>query len=122
VAALKFIVSLFLGLVLQLSLLESNMPTQAVDSCAPQSPGMSCCDGLASCPCAKESPGHEKPAPLLPASMDLKFFVSKFPEAPRFDSRSPLPTAAGAVIPSPVAFRNGYAGVPLSVAFCSFVI
>ena len=83
---------------------------------------MSCCEQLDSCPCAKESRENEKPAPLLPAGVDLKVFLSKAPEALRSGTRPSPATESKMALVSPAPCRTGYAGVPLSVAFCRFVI
>lgn len=69
-----------------------------------------------------DSRENEKPAPLLPASGDLKFFISKAPEVPRLETLLPPPAESKVGLPAAVLFRSGYAGVPLSVAFCRFVI
>jgi hypothetical protein len=119
VSVLKSIVGLFLGLVLQLSQAQPHLATRIEQACAAN---MSCCKDLDSCPCVSESRGNEKPAPLLPAGADLKSFLTKAPEAPALETRiSPAGGSRVALI-FPAPFRNGYAGVPLSVAFCSFVI
>ncbi len=117
--ALKSIIVLFMGLVLQLSQARACLATQTEHACVAN---MSCCEDLDSCPCASESRENEKPAPLLPAGVDLKVILSKAPEAPAPETR--LSPAAGSrvALVSPALFRNGYAGVPLSVAFCRFVI
>jgi hypothetical protein len=119
VVAVKSIIVLLMGLVLQLSQAKPCLATQTTQACAAD---MSCCGDAESCPCASESRGNEKPAPLLPASVDLKVFLSKAPEAPVLETRlSPAAKSRVAMV-SPAPFRSGYAGVPLSVAFCRFVI
>ncbi len=119
---LKSIVGLFLALVFQLSQMPSALAGQPQQQCATQALAMSCCEGLGSCPCATESRENDKPAPLLPASLQLKFFISKAPEQPRLETFFSLPAGIQGGPASPAPCRGGYAGVPLSVAFCRFVI
>jgi hypothetical protein len=64
----------------------------------------------------------EKPAPLAPASPTLKLV---FVGAPSTDQTVQSAVVASAVQVSPHAragSTTGFPGVPLSVAFCSFVI
>ncbi len=83
---------------------------------------MACCDPGKSCHCASQSESPAKPAPLAPAAPELKFaFIappatddSAAPAVASFPPRVLTALGTGA--------RAGYAGVPLSVAFCSFVI
>jgi hypothetical protein len=121
---IRSIIALFMGLVLQLSQVQVGFATEAVKPCATQARPMSCCEGHKTCPCAKESRENQKPGPLLPASVELKQLLSKTPEAPRLIALvAPLTaTKAAAVVTTPALGWSAYAGVPLSVAFCSFVI
>ncbi len=119
---MRSIVALFMGLVIQLSQVQTSIGAEPLKTCATPVHHMDCCEPLTVCPCAKNTEQKEKPAPLTPAVVDLKLLVSK-------------PTATGSFeafyFPLPeVSSRNttrldtcgGYSGVPLAVAFCSFVI
>lgn len=119
---IRSIIALFMGLVLQWSQVQSCLATEARQPCAAQAHSMSCCEGLKTCPCAKESRDQPKPTPLLPASVELKLLLSKAPEPPRLGAFVAPPAAAMAVVATPALGWSAYAGVPLSVAFCSFVI
>jgi hypothetical protein len=123
VLVVKTIVSLFLGLVLQLSQAGACMAAKQEKSCVPSAPAMSCCcEGLPSCPCAKESRENEKPAPQLPASVELKLLLSKAPESPQHVTLLSPPSISQSVVAFPALDRCAYQGVPLAVAFCMFVI
>ncbi|MES2438443.1 MAG: hypothetical protein V4584_05235 [Verrucomicrobiota bacterium] len=118
---LKAIIALFLGLVIQISQVHSGLAA-SVAACGDMNQSMSCCEGTRSCPCISESDPDQKPAPLIPATVELKWFVTRSHEPDRF-------LAAVAPLENPVPAvsrvrenRAGYSGVPLSVAFCSFVI
>jgi hypothetical protein len=82
-----------------------------------------CCTDLPSCPCAKDgNKGPERPPlPVLPESQ-------KLPVANLADTRLVMEEAAFPQGPRALAARplcrpvTGYAGVRLSVAFCSFVM
>jgi hypothetical protein len=118
----KAVITLILGLVFQLA---QVLPAAAVAApCASRGTSCACCEGADSCPCAKNSESEQKPAPLAPDSGS----VLKLPAAKADDTRVFIESLAGnqpsstvavslAVVPS-----GGYAGVRLSVAFCSFVI
>jgi hypothetical protein len=54
--------------------------------------------------------------------MELKLSISETPEARLPAPFVSPPTAAGVRVAIPALARSGYAGVPLSVAFCSFII
>lgn len=84
---------------------------------------MSCCDGLKSCPCAKECDPAQKPGPLIPAGADLKLLVSKASEPTGLDTPT-IPQTEELIenVASQTDVRSAFAGVPLSVAFCRFVI
>ena len=118
----KAIIALLMGLVIQLSQVQSCVAaSSAVPSGAKASPAC-CCEGLQSCPCASDRAPDRKPAPLIPAAGDLKFVISKMAGADRLDvpvSSRTTPVVATASHPGA---RPAYAGVSLAVAFCSFVI
>ncbi|NQX00473.1 hypothetical protein HQ447_07415 [bacterium] len=120
--ALKSIIALFLGLVLQLSQFQACLNTRDAESCGGDGFSVSCCDGLDSCPCASQRDSDPKPAPLAAAGTELKWLVAR-----------PLETKDFAAVACPIGnpaiprgclleVRSAYAGVPLSVAFCRFVI
>lgn len=117
---LSSIFCLFLGLVIQLSPVQPCQEGDVESKCVDV--GMSCCSGLQSCPCAKESEPDQQPAPVFPPATDLKLLISKAPgtdhPAALIFPPEDVPDLAGTSVES----GNGYAGVPLSVAFCSFVI
>ncbi|RYD23066.1 MAG: hypothetical protein EOP88_05655 [Verrucomicrobiaceae bacterium] len=118
---LKAVIALLLGLVIQFSQVQSGFAA-LVSSCKDTAEPMSCCQGPDSCPCLSETNTDQKPAPVIPAGIDLKWFVSKSTEPDRLVSAS---SACGqSALPATRARDSfaGYAGVPLSVAFCSFVI
>ncbi|MDB6077324.1 MAG: hypothetical protein JWO82_1071 [Akkermansiaceae bacterium] len=123
--ALRSVVGLLLGMVLQVFLVVPGGALTTTAPCAiPQAAVVcSCCHQETSCPCAKTTEQKEKPpVPEAPSSSTLKIDVAFVPEAVQ-----PLPFAAGieygSLLPerSPPA-RAGYSGVGLSVAFCRLVI
>lgn len=118
---LKAVIALFLGLVIQFSQVQSGLAA-SISACGDKDQPMSCCEGPKSCPCISETDADQKPTPLIPATVDLKWFVSKPQEPDRFIAVVSPPAAS--VLPATRARENrtGYSGVPLSVAFCSFVI
>ncbi len=120
--AIKSIIALFLGLVIQLSQVQLGSAAEPVKSCGGNAHSMCCCDGLQSCPCAKESDSDHKPSPLIPAQGDLKWLVSKATEPTGLDKSSFPLTEAVVSTGSQMEARSAFAGVPLSVAFCRFVI
>ncbi|MBK1817385.1 hypothetical protein JIN84_17325 [Luteolibacter yonseiensis] len=120
--AIKSIIALFLGLVIQLSQVQLGPAAEPVKSCD-NGQFMSCCDGLQSCPCAKESDPDQKPSPLIPAGVDLKWLVSKVSEPASLDSpTNPQSETLVVFAASQTDTRCAFEGVPLSVAFCRFVI
>jgi hypothetical protein len=118
----RSIIALFMGLVIQLSQVQLSLAADTATTCGDHRQAMSCCDGLRSCPCASESHSDQKPAPLVPVTVDLKLLVSKGSEPYRLEALISPPTNAVVLPASHVDPWNGYAGVPLSVAFCRFVI
>ena len=119
---MRSIVALFLGLLIQLSQVQSCLAAEPAKPCATKAHPGCCCDGMRSCPCAKDSDQNQKPAPLIPAALDLKLLISKTPGTHGLDALIPPPAAAVVFTASSPKSRNGFAGVPLSVAFCRFVI
>lgn len=119
---IRAIILLFLGLVIQLSQVRPMQDAPQAKPCAALMTATTCCGGPKTCHCIDENESSQKPAPVLPAATDLKFsFVA-------LSGTDAVPTPATA--PSQVIFlskpvagiRSAYSGVPLTVAFCSFVI
>ena len=120
----KSIVGLFLGLVIQLSQVQPCSAGNFEPVCPNASaPVHSCCEGKPSCPCANNSHQVPKPVPALLASVDLKLNAPKARELDfltqfsLYDSTEAMPCIA-----SFAESNRGFLGVPLAVAFCSFVI
>ena len=118
----RSIIALFMGLVIQLSQVQVRGATEPAKSCATSGDRMSCCEGLKSCPCAKKSDPVEKPSPLVPSAVDLKLFVSKASGPGSLDVIHFPQSVRVSVNAARWESNAGYAGVPLSVAFCRFVI
>ncbi len=118
---LRAIFGLFLGLVIQCSHVQSSLAADVAHSCG-GGEFMSCCDGLQACPCASEENPVEKPSPMVPAATDLKLLVSKGAEPINLEAPVCDPTDSSFFTASSFEICKGYAGVPLSVAFCRFVI
>ena len=115
-------IALFMGLLLQLSQVQAFPDAVAAKSCGAESASMSCCASKQVCPCIGESESTEIPAPLAPAAPVLKLvFIQSAATADTALSVAGL--AVGHHTPRiRAASTAGYPGVPLSVAFCSFVI
>lgn len=115
-------IMLFLGLVIQLSQVRPMPDASQAGNCAPAVTAATCCGGPQTCPCIDKNDSPHKPAPVVPAASDLNF---SFPVPSGTDLvKAPVPTptqADGSAVPG-AGIRSGYAGVPLTVAFCSFVI
>jgi len=118
----KAIIALLMGLVIQLSQVQACVAAISAGPSGAKAHPMCCCDGLQSCPCASDRGPDRKPAPLIPAAVDLKFFISKTAVANSLDV--PVSPRATTVVATAAHWeaRRAYAGVPLSVAFCCFVI
>lgn len=119
---LKPVITLTLALVFQLA---QVLPVAgAAEACLPAAPCCECCDPLDSCPCAGNDETPEKPAPLSSESGNSL----KIPVAKTTGTRVTIESVAGprtfatATTPRITGLPCGYAGVRLSVAFCSFVI
>jgi hypothetical protein len=122
IMSVKTVITLILGLVFQLA---QVLPGAAVtESCAPVGTSCACCESSDTCPCAKNGESEQQPSPL--STNSGSFF--KLPAAKACDTRVSIESLrkahpSGNLAPSPVAGpSNGYTGVRLSVAFCSFVI
>lgn len=116
-------VALFLGLVFQLSQVPARTASAMASSCGNEATHvMACCEGLDACPCAKESTPTPKPAPAIPAGEDLKWVVVTTLSNPVGFIPATGSTEKLVVAVSQTENCTGYAGVPLSVAFCSHLI
>jgi len=119
---LRSIIGLLMGLVIQLSQVPSCLAAKGTEPCTTQGHPAGCCEGLESCPCAGSTNSAPTPAPLIPAEVELKCLISPAPAAN--DSQlvvSPPADCLNSSV-SPTESRSGFEGVPLSVAFCSFII
>jgi hypothetical protein len=120
----KTVIAMALGLIFQLAQVVPGMAAIMAD-CRIGAESCECCAGLTSCPCAQESEPVRNPLPLPPDSgQTLKVPLAKAsgtrvsPEA----IHGPQ-TSVSSMIAIPVTSPStGYTGIPLSVAFCSFVI
>jgi len=117
----KIISALCMGLILQLSQVRLSAAAETGISCG-NSESMSCCTGRDSCPCAKESDSQQNPPPLFPATVDFKLLVSKTSEPDQLEASVSPPSDKVFSNTCRLDSMSGYAGLPLSVAFCTFVI
>ena len=118
----RLVIALFMGLFIQLSQVQTFGVVLTDGPCAKAAQSMDCCEGLKSCHCANESDSDQKPAPLTVVEVDLKLLLTTAPETSSVAALVSLPedSVLGAASVSRVC--GGFAGVPLSVAFCCFVI
>lgn len=114
-------IALVMGLLLQWSMVQAVPTTSPAKSCGTGS-AMSCCASKQVCPCADESDSNEKPAPFAPTSPDLKLVFTAVPASDDTVETVPTATADQASPQARAGSIAGYPGVPLCVAFCSFVI
>jgi hypothetical protein len=119
---LKSIIALLMGLVIQLSQVPPCLMGGTEKSCATSEHGMECCAEMQSCPCVEEGGQTQKPTPLIPESVALKVLYLKAAETNRLETSLDPPADVVRCTESAAETRSGYAGVPLSVAFCCFVI
>jgi len=118
---MKSIIAMFLGLVIQFAQVQSCLATDAVNPVSPQTHSMCCCAREESCPCAKQSDPKQKPSPLIPATVELKWLVSKASDSHDLAVRVALsPNSVWNASTSKA--RRGFSDVSLAVAFCRFVI
>jgi hypothetical protein len=120
--SLRPFIALILGLVIQLSQMPSCWGGGISKSCATSA--MSCCGPTESCPCAKRSDPDRKPAPAIPPALELKQLVlsalpDSDPVAGLFAGTAGVALVAEA---RPRGHIDHFAGVPLAVAFCSYLI
>lgn len=118
----RLVIALLMGLVIQLTQAPSYLATESTKTCATRSQPAGCCEGFESCPCAGNTDPDQKPAPLIPATVGLKWLISPPPSANRLAVVISPPADILTFSVSPTESRSGFAGVPLSVAFCSFII
>lgn len=118
----RLVIALFMGLFIQLSQVQTFGAGLTDGPCAKAAQSMDCCEGLKSCHCAKDNDSDQKPAPLAVVELDLKLLFSKAPEAVSLATLIPPTQHSVLVAASVYRIGGGFAGVPLSVAFCSFVI
>ena len=115
----KAIIALLMGLVIQFSQVQA-WPTTSPVVCAGDIG--CCCEELQSCPCASDRSPDQKPAPLIPETVDLKLLILKKTESSSLDPLISLHPASVAATASRMETRSLYAGVSPAVAFCRFVI
>ena len=118
----KSIIALFMGLVIQLSQVQSCVAAISAGPSGAKATPMCCCAGLESCPCVSDRAPEQKPAPLIPAAVDLKWLLPKASATNILDAPVSPREETGISTASRAEARWAYAGVPLSVAFCRFVI
>lgn len=119
---IKPLIALCLGLVIQLSQVQLCWASAPAKSCASDTQVACCCGDTQSCPCASESTPDQKPAPLIPAGADLKPLLANVTEPDIFGIWVTPPENATVRTTQFSKLAGGYAGVPLSVAFCRFII
>ena len=119
---LKALIALLMGLVIQLSQVQTCLAATSTGAVGAEAHSMCCCEGLQSCPCASDRSPDQQPAPLIPAAADLKLLISKTPESSSLDAPISIHPVAVVATASRAEARSAYAGVPLAVAFCRFVI
>lgn len=120
----KAAIALIFGLLFQLAQVMPGLASVMTDG-APMAESCGCCAGFTSCPCAEEGEPTQKTPPLAPdSSQSLKAPLAKVA-----GTRVSLETISGpqakaySLATTPIAGpTTGYTGVPLAVAFCSFVI
>jgi hypothetical protein len=118
----KAVIAVILGLVFQLA---QVMPAMAhKTSCVSDAVACACCEDQGACDCAKNSEVEQKPTPLSSeTSGELKVPAAKGEDS-QVSMGSPveIQPARAALASAYVSSLCGFAGVRLSVAFCSFVI
>jgi len=118
----RTIIAIFMGLVLQISQVQSCLGAEILNSSGKNSCKMSCCEAIQSCPCAKECDSNKTPVPAIPVSVDLKSHLTKSPD-PSHILHFTVPSVHTVALKCPTNFTlTRYAGVPLSVAICRFII
>lgn len=118
----KSIIALFMGLVIQWSQVQSCVAAISAGPSGTKASHSCCCAGLESCPCVSDRDPDHKPAPLVPTAVDLKQLVARTAGPNSLDVPISPRSATQVATASREESRRAYAGVPLSVAFCCFVI
>lgn len=119
---IRTIIAIFMGLVLQISQVQSCLGAEILNSSGKNSCKMSCCEAIQSCPCAKECDSNQTPVPAIPVSVDLKSHLTKSPDPSRIPHFT-VPSVHTVALRCATNFTlTIYAGVPLSVAICRFII
>jgi hypothetical protein len=118
VRVFKVMMAILLTLGIQLLAVEPCLKsTSPPESCA-----KSCCDGHV-CPCAKNGEPHQDSTPITPAPLAPKFFtVFKTIHGSELEALASPTVGRADHTPGNQGPHHGYLGVPLSVAFCRFVI
>ncbi|MGC4013676.1 MAG: hypothetical protein QM755_04040 [Luteolibacter sp.] len=117
----RAVIGLFLALVFQLAQVAPCLAA----ACTPvgQAVKCACCDKPDACPCASNKTDHDRSTPIAPPAPELKVQLALpsvdpvAPEITLLDTAASCGSPEGSHDPS-----AGYSGVPLAVAFCSFLI
>jgi hypothetical protein len=118
----KSIIALAMCLLLQWMQISGVVEHAAQPSQA-ASAHCNCCEGIPSCPCATDE-GPRRETPPIPIQSDILKVSAVKPSDTRIEPDDvPAPRLRRVISQAPQASPlAGYAGVRLSVAFCSFVI
>jgi len=114
--------ALLVGLVIQLSQVPSCLAATAPERGAAHCQAMSCCKDLKSCPCEAENEQAPKPAPLVPEPVGFKGWVPPVPMPHEQGFDASVHAQVALFCATQIEPHAGFTGVPLSVAFCRFVI
>ena len=119
----RAITALIMGLLLQWSMMGALPAANPAGSCGAEAASMSCCAPDKPCPCLKnqENPGKRQD-PLAPKAPDLKSVFTLTSSTDDGVSALAAPTPSRSTPHARAGSTAGFPGVPLSVAFCSFVI
>ncbi|MCX8496093.1 MAG: hypothetical protein ORN51_07925 [Akkermansiaceae bacterium] len=120
--SLKAFLALLAGLVIQLSQVPPCLAATAAEPCAGHRQAMSCCKDLKSCPCEAKNEQAPKPAPLVPESVGFKGWVAPVPMPHEQGFTASVHAQVALFFATQTEPHAGFIGVPLSVAFCRFVI
>lgn len=121
----KAVIGLFLALVLQLAQAQTWLATLSDADCerVAKPPACDCCVGEDKCPCLAQAPQQENRLPLAPPAAELKIQIAAPVDADvtLVITRSP---DSGRMLEHAVSREvvSGYAGVPLAVAYCRYLI
>jgi hypothetical protein len=120
---IRFIVALFLGLLMQWPQVASRLGDCSAAVCATIAATMTCCEGESSCSCAKKCTPSKSPTPLSVVDVDLKLFLAKAPKTLRLDPTVTVEKPVASL--TAVSCRDAHAGfaeVLLALALCGFLI